>query len=134
MADPGHQQRGPDRRRQPRGGRRPSDVLGYAPLVFVIDARPSGRDACDAILAKLRFAVAPFETIEQAIRVADALRPDIVLVAGDKLDELRRALAWNGELRVIPIVAIPEHDIEATALIDTIRGALSRAPERHATV
>ena len=57
MTERAHKERGPDRRRQPRGGRRPTDVEGYAPLVFVIDPRPSGRDACEAILAKLRFAV-----------------------------------------------------------------------------
>jgi DNA-binding NtrC family response regulator len=130
MADRAQQQRGPDRRRQPRGGRRPTDGWGYAPLVFVIDSRPSGLDACEAILAKLRFAVAPFETVDQAVRVVNALRPDIILTAGEQMDALRGALAPARDQHAIPIVAIPEHDAEAVALVDAIRTALRLTPAR----
>lgn len=130
MAERGQQQRGPDRRRQPRGGRRPTDGWGYAPLVFVIDSRPIGRDACEAILAKLRFAVAQFETVDQAMRVVSALRPDIVVTSGEQIDELHNALAQARD-QAIPAVAIPEHDGEAVALIEAIRGALRLTPARN---
>jgi DNA-binding NtrC family response regulator len=130
MAERGQQKRGPDRRRQPRGGRRPTDGWGYAPLVFVIDSRPIGRDACEAILAKLRFAVAQFETVDQAMRVVSALRPDIVVTSGEQIDELHNALA-QARGQAIPAVAIPEHDGEAVALIEAIRGALRLIPARN---
>jgi DNA-binding NtrC family response regulator len=130
MADRVPRQRGPDRRRQPRGGRRPTDGWGYAPLVFVIDSRPIGRDACEAILAKLRFAVAQFETVDQAMRVVNALRPDIIVTSGEQIDELRDAMARARDQHAIPTVAIPEHDGEAVALIEAIRGALRLAPAR----
>src|SRR6266511_2012440 len=123
-----HRPRGPERRRQARGGRRPTDTTGFAPLVFVIDARPSGRDACEAILAKLRFAVAPFDTVDQAIKVVGALTPDIMLVAGEQLTALRNALAPIREHRFVPIVPIPEQDVDATALINAVRVALRLAP------
>jgi len=119
------QRRFPDRRRQHRGGRRPTDIPGYAPLVFVIDPRPTGRDACEAILAKLRFAVAPFDSVEQAIRVINALRPDLVLVDNDHLDAVRDALASD---RDIPVVPIPDNDAQAVALIDAVRTALRVTP------
>src|SRR5436190_13488231 len=119
--------RGPDRRRQARGGRRPTDVWGYAPLVFVVDSRPTGREACEAILAKLRFAVAPFDSVDQALKVVGALRPDLILASDALLDSLRKAIA-PGHDRAIPVVAIPEHDVEAVALVDAVRSALRIAP------
>ena len=131
MADRVHRERGPERRRQPRGGRRPTDRPGYAPLVFVVDPRPSGRDACEAILAKLRFAVAPFESVDQAMRVMIALRPNIILVSGEQMDTLRNAMAPALEQLAIPIVPIPENDVDAVALIDAVRVALRLAPARH---
>ena len=131
MAERAHQQRGPDRRRQPRGGRRPADAWGYAPLVFVIDSRPIGREACEAILAKLRFAVAPFETVEQAVRVVNALRPDIILVNDGHLEALRTAMTPMRDQRAIPVVPIPEHDGEAVELVEAVRVALRLAPARN---
>src|SRR5215212_2889460 len=105
MAEREFRPRGPERRRHSRGGRRPTDVDGYAPLVFVIDPRPSGRATCEAILAKLRFAVAPFESIDHAARVVAALRPDIVLARADDIDAVRAALSPQPDQRPIPIVA-----------------------------
>src|SRR5438093_53138 len=129
MTERAHQKRGPDRRKQPRGGRRPADRWGYAPLVFVVDSRPTGRDACEAILARLRFAVAPFDSVAQAVKVLNALRPDIILVSGDQERALKEAVAGNRGAAT-PIVAIPEHDMEAVALIDAVRVALRVAPAR----
>ena len=130
MTDREHRPRGPDRRRQPRGGRRPTDAGGYAPLVFVVDPRPSGRDACEAILAKLRFAVAPFETVEQALRVVSSLRPDIILVDNEHLAALRTGMTPMRDKPAIPVVALPEQDGEAVALVEAIRVALRLAPAR----
>ena len=116
--------RGPDRRRFSRGGRRDSDIHGYTPLVFVVDARPSGRDACEAILAKLRFAVAPFESLEKAKRAMTGLKPDLVLVAKDDFDEMRRALPPGRNEGPLPILPLPEGDVSMTMLIDDVRRAL----------
>ena len=89
MSDSGDKRRGLDRRRFSRGGRRETDIRGYTPLVFVVDARPSGRDACEAILAKLRFAVAPFDSLEKATHAMEGLKPDLVLVTRDWLEDMR---------------------------------------------
>src|SRR5579884_3584471 len=70
-----------DRRRAPRGGRRPGDQAGFAPLVMVIDADDRRRDLTDAILAKLRFAVAPVASIEKAIAIAHAMPPSVIVCA-----------------------------------------------------
>jgi hypothetical protein len=98
--------------------------------VFVIDPRPSGRDTCEAILAKLRFAVAPFESVDQAARVVAALRPDLVLAGADLVEAIREAMAPHRDQHAIPVVAIPENDTDAVALLETVRTALRLVPAR----
>jgi hypothetical protein len=116
--------RGGDRRRFSRGGRRTNDIQGYTPLVFVVDARPSGREACEAILAKLRFAVAPFDSLEKAKRAMEGLRPDLVLVAKEHLDELRGALPAGRNDSPLPILPLPEGEVSMVTLIEEVRRAL----------
>jgi len=124
MSGPDDKRQGPDRRRFSRGGRRTSDIQGYTPLVFVVDPRPSGRDACEAILAKLRFAVAPFDTLDKAKRAMEGLKPDLVLVTKDNLDEMRRALPAGRNDGPLPILPLPDGDVSMTALIEEVRRAL----------
>ena|SRR5436190_3815964 len=130
MAERLFQQRGPERRRQARGGRRPTDVAGYAPLVFVVDPRPNGRAACEAILAKLHFAVAPFDSVDQAARVVAALRPDLIVAGADLIDAIRAAMAPQRDQHTIPIVAIPENDANAVTLLEVVRAAMRLVPAR----
>ena len=68
------QRRGPDRRSRPRGGRRVEDKTGYAPLVLLVDEDAASGERCEAILAKLHFAVAPARSVEEALRVMSATR------------------------------------------------------------
>ena len=95
---------GADRRHRPRGGRRNADQQGFAPLVLLVDEDADSGQRCEAILAKLRFAVAPAHTLAEAPRVMDALRraapADIPLVILNEalsapdamIGEIRRAL------------------------------------------
>src|SRR6185312_2618281 len=52
-----------DRRSTPRGGRRPADPMGYSPLVLVADDDADNGARSVAILARLRFAVAPAHSV-----------------------------------------------------------------------
>ena len=113
-----------DRRRQSRGGRRPADRSGYTPLVFVIDPRPSAREACEAILAKLRFAVAPFDSLDQAKRALNGLKPDIVLVVTEHLEEIRRMLPPGRDGRSLPVLPLPDIEVSPVTLVEEIRRAL----------
>jgi DNA-binding NtrC family response regulator len=124
MAELTDKRRGPDRRRFARGGRREADVRGYTPLVFVVDPRPSGREACEAILAKLRFAVAPFDSFEKAQRAMEGLKPDLVLVTKDQLDDMRRALPAGRNEGPLPVLPLPEGELSVTTLIEEVRRAL----------
>ena len=124
MTESSDKRGGADRRRQPRGGRRPADRSGYTPLVFVIDPRPSAREACEAILAKLRFAVAPFDSLDQAKRALNGLKPDIVLVVTDHLEEIRRMLPQGRDGRPVPVLPLPDIEVSPVTLVEEIRRAL----------
>jgi PleD family two-component response regulator len=131
MSDTDERRNGPDRRRQPRGGRRAADHAGYAPLVLVVDQNATGRAACEAILAKLRFAVAPIETVEKAASIVNSLRPEIIVAVGDAADELRDRLAGGSRGNSsIPVVAISASS-GPDEIVDRIRTALRERRPQH---
>ena len=89
---------GADRRHRSRGGRRTSDQTGFAPLVLLVDEDADSGARCEAILAKLRFAVArPY--LSEATRVMDALRPNLNRRTRD-----RPRVAATGSPPDIPVV------------------------------
>ncbi|HYM24375.1 MAG TPA: hypothetical protein VEU08_14260 [Vicinamibacterales bacterium] len=114
------QQRGPDRRRHPRGGRRGEDKPGFTPLVMVIDPDPNRRDISEAILAKLRFAVAPVESVEKGVSVIRALAPAAIVGHAEDLERLRAALP----LESIPLVAVTDAMARTDQLAQVVRAAL----------
>ena len=121
MPNTPEQRQGPDRRRQPRGGRRPTDPEGFAPLVMVV-----GDDAvrlAEAVLAKLRFAVTTSRTVDDAARVLPDLKPDIVVAASPDAARIRNQsgnhlaiVEMSDDMRADPLV-----------LIESIRATLRRA-------
>jgi CheY-like chemotaxis protein len=119
--------RGTDRRKQSRGGRRAGDRPGFAPLVLVADEDASSRDLCETILAKLRFAVAPVDSIDKALSVIGTLRPDVIVVHARDTAALERA-AWPSG---VPFVAVTDEMKDPDLLVDAIRRAI-RAPDGHA--
>lgn len=120
MADVRNNRHGSERRRHPRGGRRLTDVSGWSPLVLVVDPDPGRRDISEAILAKLRFAVAPVESAEKAVALIRALRPEII-VAGE--DDARQICALAPSAGV-PVVSVGEHSRVTDELIEAVRRAL----------
>lgn len=118
---------GPDRRGQARGGRRDSDYGGYAPMIVVIDDDSRRRDISETILAKLRFAVAPFESVDAAISAMRALRPEAVVVRGDVIATLRGRPTIDREGRVIPLLAITDDLAAPEALVGALRRLLRPA-------
>ena len=106
---------GVDRRRQPRGGRRPADTEGFAPLVMVVGDHAAVGDAAIAVLAKLRFAVTPSETVDEALRVLTTLRPNIIVARAEDAARLRlecpehnAVVVVNGEMRDNPQLLVDE--------------------------
>ncbi len=115
------QRRGPDRRSTRRGGRREGDKPGYAPLVLLIDDNPDSNARCEAILAKLRFAVAPTRSADEAGRVMTALRPDIIVARVADAAALRQSTGAE-----LPVVLLSDDLLEPEALVEEIRKELRR--------
>jgi hypothetical protein len=112
---------GADRRARPRGGRRAGDQQGFAPLVLLVDEDTDNGQRCEAILAKLRFAVAPAHTLAEATRVMEALRPNLIVGHVGDPDALKRAAPPE-----VPVVILDDGLSEPEAMITEIRRALRK--------
>ena len=113
----------PDRRKEPRGGRRPTDAPGFAPLVLVADEDAASGDMCEALLATLRFAVARVDSVDKAVPVISTLLPDVIVARGRDVSPLQRA-AWPSG---VPFVTVTDDMSEPAALIEAIRTAIRSA-------
>ena len=115
---------GPDRRRSGRGGRRPEDHQGFAPLVLVADDDKDSGSRCEAILAKLRFAVAPAHTADEAVRVMQVLRPNIVVAHLKDETKLRKKMESEPTMAGVPILSVNDDTKDPETLVEAIRRVL----------
>lgn len=123
MADIIEMRRVPDRRRHSRGGRRAGDREGFAPLVMLVGDDPGVMERSEAVLAKLRFAVATSPSVEHALRAVPQLKPDLIVVAERDEDPMTEAVPAH--VPVVVMNARMQEDPEA--LIEAIRRALRAA-------
>ena len=128
---PSERRQSPDRRRLPRGGRRPADPQGYAPLVLVADDDVDSNSRCEAILAKLRFAVAPARTVDEAVRVMQVLRPNIVVAHLKDETMLRRKMESEPSMAGVPVLSLNDDTKDPETLIEAIRRVLRMTAGRH---
>jgi PleD family two-component response regulator len=111
--------RGPDRRSTRRGGRRAEDKKGFAPLVLLLDDNSDNNARCEAILARLHFAVAPTRDIDEAKSVMSALRPDIIVARVADAAALKNVTSAD-----LPIVLLGDDDLDPESLVEDIRREL----------
>jgi len=101
-------------------------VQGYAPLILVADDDADSGARCVAILARLRFAVAPAHSVEEAIKVMTSLHPTLIVTRLKNEPALRQQMAADPSLGDIPILALtPENDAPQVMIEDirrTLRG------------
>jgi hypothetical protein len=116
------QRRRPDRRFYRRGGRRPTDIAGFSPLVMVVESEGARRRLTERILASSHFAVAPVATVESALTICRGLAPSVIVCnEGDKT-RLRAGLLP----RVLPIVGTSIGPRALERLVDRIRNAVRK--------
>jgi PleD family two-component response regulator len=120
---------GSERRGRPRGGRRPDDQDGYAPLVLVADDDAGSGARCEAILAALRFAVAPAHSAEEALRVMHALRPNLVVSHLRDDEAFRKQLRSDATTAGVPVISLTAETEAPEALVEEIRRVLRAARE-----
>jgi len=119
-----HRRVGSDRRRLQRGGRRADDAGGFAPLVLIVGGDADVVGQSEAVLAKLRFAVATIGTVDEALRVMTGLRPDIVVADAEAASRIRLEAPEH-----VPVVVLDDtlRD-DREALVDAIRETLRANP------
>ena len=115
---------GPDRRTTPRGGRRPGDPQGYSPLILVADDDANSGARCVAILARLRFAVAPAHSVDEAIKIMTSLHPTLIVARLKDEAVLREQMAKDSSIGDIPIVTLTPENDAPQVMIEDIRRAL----------
>jgi len=113
-----------DRRKSARGGRRPGDGDGFAPLILVADDDVDSSARCEAILARLRFAVAPAHSTEEALRVMLALRPNLVVAHLKDEPRLRQAMAEEEATADVPVISVTPDIEDPLMLVEAIRRVL----------
>jgi hypothetical protein len=87
--------------------------------VLLVDEDADSGQRSEAILAKLRFAVAPARSLAEATRVMDALRPNLIVAHVSDPEALRRVAPAG-----IPLVILNESLNAPEAMIGEIRRAL----------
>jgi CheY-like chemotaxis protein len=98
--------------------------MGYSPLILVADDDANSGARCVAILARLRFAVAPAHSIEEAVKVMEALRPNLIVARLRDEPVLRARMTENPALGNIPVLTLTEENDAPEVLIEEIRKVL----------
>jgi DNA-binding NtrC family response regulator len=93
-------------------------------MILVVDDDTRRREISEAILAKLRFAVAPFASAEQAIAAMRALLPEAVVARPEAAKAIRDHLASDRSGRTIPLLSVTDDLAAPEALIEALRRLL----------
>lgn len=98
--------------------------MGYSPLILVADDDANSGARCVAILSRLRFAVAPAHSVEEAVKVMEALRPNLIVARLKDEPALRAQMSANPAIGDIPLLTLTEENDAPQLLIEAIRKAL----------
>jgi CheY-like chemotaxis protein len=101
--------------------------MGYSPLILVADDDASNGARCVAILAKLRFAVAPAYSVDEAIKIMRTLNPTLIVARLADEPALRKLMAEDPAVGNIPLVTMTAENDDPAVLIKEIRAALRNA-------
>ena len=93
-------------------------------MIVVIDDDSGRRDLAETILAKLRFAVAPFESVPQAVSAMRALIPEAVVARENAANAIRGLMPNDRSGHAIPLLAVTDDLAAPEALVDALRRLL----------
>jgi PleD family two-component response regulator len=124
MASEAERRHNRDRRRFSRGGRREYDREGFSPLILVADEDANSGARCEAILAALKFAVAPARSAAEALTVMRALRPNLVVARVAEPQRLEREMQSSELTANVPLLVVTDDIASPQDLVEAIRRAL----------
>lgn len=113
-----------DRRRFARGGRRDYDREGFSPLILVVDEDQDSAARSEAILAALKFAVAPARSVDEALAVMRALRPNLVVARVREPRRLEDEMQRSELTSAVPLLLVTDDIDSPESLIEAIRNVL----------
>jgi hypothetical protein len=113
-----------DRRVHARGGRRPEDRSGYAPLIFVVTGESSDLRFWEALLLERQFAVVPCNGPGAALEAFKAIRPDIIVASLRDIAAIRERLPTGRRGIPVPLVELVGSPNMVEPVIKAIRRAL----------
>lgn len=93
--------------------------------MLVVHDDEHARALCEAILAKLHFAVTPAPSVEKARQVMATLQPELIVARAQDAAALRAQGPNTGD--AVPVVEVGDAGPDATTLIEDIRRALREA-------
>jgi len=93
-------------------------------MIVVIDGDSGRRDVAETILAKLHFAVAPFESVDLAMSAMRALLPEAVVAREDAAAAIRGLLPNDRRGRAIPLLPLTDDLASPEALVEALRRLL----------
>ncbi len=119
MSSADHQRSLPDRRRVPRGGRRPTDRPGKCPPVVVAESYDGVRKSCAKYLDRFHFQVAEATDGEQALAQITADSPQVILAELNLPSmpawRLAQWLSQSWRTRQIPVIVLADMDSPGTS-------------------
>jgi len=120
----------PDRRRVPRGGRRPTDRPGKYPPVLVAESYDGVRKSCARYLDRFHFQVTEAADGEQALKQIGAEPPQVILaelnLPSMPAPRLTQWLSQNWRTRQIPVIVLAgDLDLSDTLLSDESRNLVA---------
>lgn len=93
--------------------------------MLLVDADEDSNARCEAILARLHFAVAPTRSLEEAQRVMTALRPNLIVARVADAALLKQSMSDD-----LPIVLLNDDMLDPEVLVEEIRRELrARSPK-----
>jgi hypothetical protein len=111
-----------DRRVHARGGRRPEDRSGYAPLIFVVTGDSDLR-FWEALLLERQFAVVPCNGPGAALEAFKAIRPDIIVASLRDIAAIRERLPTGRRGSPVPLVEL----VGSPNMVEPVLKAMRRA-------
>ena len=100
-------------------------MQGYSPLILVADDDANSGARCVAILARLRFAVAPAHSVDEARQGhGRSLHPNLIVARLKDEPALRAQMAADPAIGDIPILTLTAENEAPQLMIEDIRRAL----------